>query len=197
MSMGDAEADRHTFLFSDLVGFTALTAADGDDRAAEVALDFYARVRAMLADHGAEEVKTIGDALMLRVTDQAEAVRLGLRIVDELGDVPGFPPVRIGMHTGPAVFRAGDWYGTTVNVAARLCSASGGGEVLVSEATRRAAGDLRRVEFGEGRLHWLRNLTEPVHAFSARPGRRPRLDRMRLIASRRCPHRSSLRARAA
>jgi adenylate cyclase len=158
--------ERHTFLFSDLVGFTALTEADGDDRAAELALDFYERVRGLLPDHRAEEVKTIGDAMMLRC-DRADAgILLGLRIVGALEAVPGFPPVRVGMDTGPAVHRAGDWYGATVNVAARLCAAAGGGQVLVSEATERAAGRVRRVELGDRELHWLKNVTKPVAARS-------------------------------
>ncbi len=154
----------HTFLFTDLVGFTALTAAHGDDRAAEVALDFYRRVRGLLREHRAEEIKTIGDALMLRGDDPALAVRLGLQIVTTLERVPGFPAVRVGMHTGPAVCREGDWYGSTVNVAARLCAAAGGGEVLISEVTRAASGRLRKVDVEEQRLHWLKNVTEPVAA---------------------------------
>ena len=154
--------ELHTFLFTDLVGFTALTAARGDDRAAEVALDFYRQVRRLIPGHGAEEIKTIGDAVMLRCSDPALAIRLGVRIVDEVEDLPGCPPVRVGMHTGPAVFREGDWYGTTVNVAARLCAAAGGGEVLVSEATHSAAGPVRRIDLDEQRLHWLKNVTEPV-----------------------------------
>jgi adenylate cyclase len=162
----EAEA-RSTFLFTDLVGFTALAASDGDDRAAEVALEFYDRVRHLLADHGAEELKTIGDALMLRCTAPSAAIVLGLRIVRDLEAVPGFPPVRVGMHTGPAVFRGGDWYGNTVNVAARLCSAAAGGEVLVSEATREAAGRIPKVELAERRLHWLKNVTQPVGAVLA------------------------------
>ncbi|HYU61709.1 MAG TPA: adenylate/guanylate cyclase domain-containing protein [Solirubrobacterales bacterium] len=156
-----------TFLFSDLVGFTALTAAAGDDRGAEVAIEFYERVRRLLPTHRAEELKTLGDALMLRCEDAGAAVRLGLGIVRELDAVPGFPPVRVGMHTGPAVYRANDWYGMTVNVAARLCTAAGGDEVLVSEVTRRAAGRLAKVEFGERHLHWLKNVTEPVAAMIA------------------------------
>jgi adenylate cyclase len=163
----EAEA-RSTFLFTDLVGFTALAAADGDDRAAEVALEFYDRVRRLLPDHGAEELKTIGDALMLRCVDPAGAILLGLRIVRDLEEVPTLPPVRVGMHTGPAVFRAGEWYGNTVNVAARLCSAAGGGEVLVSEATSEAAGRVPKVRLGDTRLHWLRNVTEPIGAVLAR-----------------------------
>jgi adenylate cyclase len=155
---------EHTFLFTDLVGFTALAAAEGDDRAAEVALEFYARVRALLADHFAEEVKTIGDALMLRCERPGDAVRLGLRIVSELEAIPGFPVARVGVHTGSAVCREGDWYGTTVNVASRLCTAAGAGSVLVSEQTCRAAGRLRKVDLGDTELHWLKNLTQPVEA---------------------------------
>jgi adenylate cyclase len=161
------EGGSHSFIFTDLVGFTALTAAEGDDRAAEVALEFYGVVRRLLADHCAEEIKAIGDALMLRCDDPALAVRLGLTIVRDLEARPAFPPVRVGLHTGPAVSRAGDWYGTTVNIAARLCSAAAGGEVLVSEETERAVGRVNGVAFGERRLHWLKNVTEPVAAHTA------------------------------
>jgi class 3 adenylate cyclase len=164
----------HTFIFSDLVGFTALTAAEGDDRAADVALAFQDVVRRLLPEHGAEQVKAMGDALMLRCDDAAEGVRLALRIVEELEAVDGFPPVRVGVHTGPAVERAGDWFGTTVNVAARLCSAAAGGEVLISEATREAAGAVAEVEVGERRLHWLKNITEPVAARLVQWRPRPR-----------------------
>jgi class 3 adenylate cyclase len=159
---------HHTFVFTDLVGFTALTEARGDGAAAAVAEQLYASVRALLAAHGAEEVKTLGDALMLRCDDAERAIRLGLRIVGDLEEIPGFPPVRVGMHTGPAVERNGDWYGNTVNVASRLCSAAGGGAVLVSEATAEAAGPLRKVELAERELHWLKNVREPVAARSAR-----------------------------
>jgi adenylate cyclase len=162
------EYAHHTFLFTDLVGFTALTAARGDDGAADVALEFFGKVRRLLPGHRAEEVKTIGDALMLRCDDPALAIKLGLRIVEELEDDPGFPAVRVGMHTGPAVSRENDWYGGTVNVAARLCAAAGGGEVLVGETTRVAAGPIRRVDLGERRLHWLKNVTQPVAAHLAR-----------------------------
>jgi adenylate cyclase len=160
-------ADAHTFLFTDLVGFTALTIEQGDERAADVAVELYERVRPLARGCGAEEVKTIGDAVMLRCDEPAQAIRLGVDIVETLEGVAGFPPVRVGMHTGPAVARGGDWYGTTVNVAARLCGAAGGGEVLVSQDTHAAAGRLRGVEFGDRRLHWLKNVTDPLEARTA------------------------------
>jgi adenylate cyclase len=162
-------AGTHTFLFTDLVGFTALTAERGDDHAADVALEFCLRAREIAAAHGGEVVKTLGDGVMLRFDDAGAAVRLGLELVEGLAAAPGFPAVRVGMHTGPAVQRDGDWYGATVNVASRLCSAAGGGEVLVSEATAGAIATLRDVRLGEPRLHWLKNVVEPVAARPAEP----------------------------
>jgi adenylate cyclase len=172
-------APEHTFLFADLVGFTALAEAEGDDRALAVALELQRRVRALLSDHGAEQVKAIGDGLMLHCSDPAAAVRLGLRTVEELASEGDLPPVRIGIHTGSALPSENDWYGRAVNVASRLCSVAPGGEVLVSDATRAAAGEIRGIEYGERELHWLRNVSEPVVTYLARPGvvprRRPRL----------------------
>jgi adenylate cyclase len=160
--------DLHTFLFADLVGYTALADVEGDDRATEVALTLQHRIRELLRGHGGEEIKGLGDGVMLRCAEPASAVRLGLRIVDEFESDPACPPVRVGIHTGPAVAHRGDWYGRTVNVAARLCSVAAGGEVLVSDATRATAGRIRRVDFGERKLHWLRNVTEPIGTYSAR-----------------------------
>jgi len=156
--------EEHTFLFCDLVGFTALTAAEGDMRGADVCEEFGNRVRPLLKEHRAEHIKSIGDALMIRSDEAALGIRLGIRVVTDLGQVRGFPPVRVGVHTGPAVTRGGDWYGTTVNVAARLCAAAGGGQVLASEAALEAARGLKEVDLGERRLHWLKNVTEPVGA---------------------------------
>jgi adenylate cyclase len=186
----EAAVAEHTFLFADLVGFTALTDAEGDDRAADVALGLYERIRGLLPTYRAEELKTLGDGVALRCDAAADGIALGVRIVEELEAVPGFPSVRVGVHTGPAVQRQGEWYGRTVNVAARLCSAAGGGEVLVSEQSCDAAGRLPKVELGERRLHWLRNVTEPIAAHVASMGeasrcafaRRLRLDRTPLVS---------------
>jgi adenylate cyclase len=155
------EEARHTFLFADLVGFTALAELEGDGRALEVALGL--QERGLLGPHRAEQVKAIGDGLMIRCPDPADAVRLGLCLVEELAQDAGFPPVRVGIHTGPALAWSGDWYGRTVNVAARLCAMAPGGEVMVSESTRRLAG----VHWGERELHWLRNVSQPIGAYCA------------------------------
>jgi adenylate cyclase len=160
-------SDAQTFLFMDLVGFAALTAERGDDGAADVAMHLFASVRQLLPQHRGDEIKTIGDAMMVRCEDPRDGLELGLEISEQVGDEAGLPPLRIGIHTGSAVYRDGDWFGAAVNVAARLCSAAGGGEVLVSEAAREAASSPSHIDFGARRLHWLKNIPEPVAAGSA------------------------------
>jgi adenylate cyclase len=177
-------AAEHTFLFCDLVGFTALTDAEGDERAAAVGAALQTRVRAVSERHQAEVVKGMGDAAMLRCSDPGAAINLALRLVDEVESDPALPPIRIGVHSGSAVSHDGDWYGRAVNVAARLCSVAAGGEVLVSESTLSGASELPRVRLGERRLHWLKNVTEPVAARTTEFSRQPR----RILAwANRCP----------
>src|SRR5919198_31708 len=101
---------------------------------------------------------------MLHCPRASAAVALGQRVV-EAARGPGFPPVRVGIHTGPALASEGDWYGRTVNVGARLCAVAPPGQVLVSEATRAEAGPMRGVDYGERELHWLRNVSEPIATY--------------------------------
>jgi adenylate cyclase len=157
-----------TFLFADLSGFTALTEVHGDEQAADLATQFFSAVRGLLADYLAEEIKTIGDAVMIRCPDAGNAIRLGLRIVHEVGGSPGSPTVRVGMHSGAAIGRNGDWFGATVNLAARVAGAAGGGEVFLTEATRTAAGSLDELRLLERGRRTLRNVAEPVLLFEAR-----------------------------
>jgi adenylate cyclase len=165
--------EQHTFLFADLAGFTALTEVHGDRQAADLAAEFFAAVRRLLAAHAAEEVKTIGDALMIRGRDSAAAIRLSLGIVDDVGRQHGFPAVRVGMNTGQALKRDGDWFGATVNIAARVSGLASGGDVLLTDATKAAAGELGGVHLRERGRHALKNVGEPVLLFAAfREGQR-------------------------
>lgn len=168
-------ASPQTFVFADLAGFTALTEAHGDDHAADLALRFADDVDELLAGHGAQRVKCIGDGLMIRVGDPTDALGLGVRIAGEIGARHGFPLVRVGIHTGPAVERDGDWYGAAVNVAARIAAMAKGGEVLVSDQTRQAVGEPEGVVLDELADVGLKNVARPVRLFAARPaGEDPR-----------------------
>src|SRR5918996_1940071 len=163
----------HTFLFADLVGFTALSIEEGDEEAAEIATRFQRDVRQLAARHGATVVKSLGDGAMVRADDACEAVQLGLALANGLD---GLPPVRVGLNTGPAVERDGDFFGSTVNLAARLSQAARGGEVLLTEATR-AAARRRRPRFEQRGARTFRNARHPVvvYAASERPPLRERL----------------------
>jgi adenylate cyclase len=159
-----------TFLFADLSGFTALTEVHGDDEAADLVGEFVGAVRELLPEHGAEEVKTIGDAVMIRSIRAGDGVRLGVRIAEEIGRRDRFPSIRVGMHTGPATERDGDYFGTTVNLAARVAGLAGGGQVLLTEATAQEAGDLAELSVVRLGPQRLRNVGDPVVLLRARGG---------------------------
>ena len=174
----------HTFLFADLVGFTALSIERGDEQAADVATRFQREVTALAARHDAIVVKSLGDGAMVRAQDAGDALRLGLALTNGLD---GLPPVRVGLNTGPAVERDGDFFGSTVNLAARLSQAARGGEVLLTDATRTAA-RRRRQRFEQRGARTFRNTRDPVVVYAA-SDRVPL--RTRLLALKRrfaCPH---------
>lgn len=163
-------ADEQTFVFADLAGFTALTEAHGDEFAADVAARFCSEARALLPEYDAEEIKSIGDAVMLRVPDPGGAVELALRVAEELGRHHGSLGVRIGMHTGPAVERGGDWFGATVNVAARVAELAQPGEVLMTAATSDAAkSSVADREVRSRGLKRLKNVADPIELFVVCP----------------------------
>src|SRR5580765_3090889 len=155
-----------TFLFADIAGFTALTEAHGDEAAIELVVSFSEAVEAELPEVAGEHVKTIGDAVMLRVPEPADAVMLGLWIAHDAMRDHGSPAVRVGLHHGHAIERNGDYFGASVNLAARVSSAAAGGEVLVTGQTAALAPDLEGVMFESRGRKRLRNVSEPVELFA-------------------------------
>ena len=154
---------QHTFVLADLAGYTALTEAHGDERAADVAADFVRAVRSLMADYDGEEVKAIGDALLLRVERAGEALELARRIVCEVGTSHAALGVRVGVHTGSAVQREGDWFGSAVNVAARIADRAEAGEVILTGATLEAAAAADVRSRGQATL---KNVRHPVELYA-------------------------------
>ena len=170
--MGEPADSAGTFLFADIAGYTALTEAHGDADAAELAATFCRELSELARGSGGEVVKTIGDAVMIRYADPRAAVRLGLSAAHEVMAGHGFPAVRVGMHHGPAIAREGDWFGATVNLAARVAAVAAGGEVLLTSAVREGTGEIDGVEFQARGEHRMRNVTDAVPLFAAIGGRR-------------------------
>jgi adenylate cyclase len=158
-----------TFLFADIAGFTALTEAHGDEQAVALVDEFAEAVQRELPPVRGEYVKSVGDALMLRVPDPADAIRLGLTISHDLLRGHEAPAVRVGLNYGSAVERDGDYFGSTVNVAARVSALAGGGEVLVTGHTAALAPNLEGVFYESRGRQALRNVSEPVEIFAAFP----------------------------
>jgi class 3 adenylate cyclase/YHS domain-containing protein len=158
---------EHTFLFADLAGFTAMTEAHGDEVAADAVLDFCRDVNELLPEFEAEQIKSIGDAVMVRVPEASAAIRLAVRLIGEVGTRHGSLAVRVGAHTGPAVQRDGDWFGAAVNLAARVAAAAERGEVLMTEVTHSAAGEaLSEYEIEARPGQTFKNLAEPVTVYA-------------------------------
>jgi class 3 adenylate cyclase len=154
-----------TFVFVDLAGYTTLTEAHGDQVAARVASEFQRAMTGLSREHGAWHVKSMGDGAMIWAPDAARAVALAADTLDEVGSRGDLLPVRIGIHTGPAVMCGWDWYGSTVNVAARLADEAGANEALISAASRAAVrGDLPH-PLRSSRPLYLRGLNRPIVAW--------------------------------
>jgi adenylate cyclase len=152
--------------FADLVGFTRL----GE----QVAPDELGRVAHRLVELTAERlrgdvrlVKTIGDAAMLVGPDARAMLALALDLVDA-ADAEGedFPQLRVGMASGPALSRAGDWYGRPVNLASRVTSIARPGSVLATREIRDAVGDGFRWSPAGARS--LKGVDGPVRLYRAR-----------------------------
>jgi adenylate cyclase len=124
--------------FLDLTGYTRLTQERGDQAAAEVAARLATLVRRSAQEHGGTPVKWLGDGVMFYFREPAAAVLASLEMVEAVGR-QGLPPAHVGIHAGPVVFQDGDYFGRTVNLAARIGDYARPGEVLVSQEVVDAA----------------------------------------------------------
>jgi adenylate cyclase len=151
---------ERTLAFIDLCGFTALTAAHGDDDAADLIDRFEAIVRAALTADG-EYVKSIGDEAMLAFGEVGSALTSVHAIFEQCVNASGFPMPRGGAFHGPAIARSGDYLGGSVNTAARIASQARSGQFLVGESIAHVA---RERGFAVAHLgdFMLRNLVVPV-----------------------------------
>jgi adenylate cyclase len=125
-------ASETTFLFCDLKDFTAFADRQGDGAAVRIIDDFVAVVT---RERGPEVrlTKLLGDGVMLAYPQPGPAVRAGARIIEGVRS-PGLPGVHASVHHGLAIPRQGDYFGSAVNLAARLLGAADANELV---ATRR------------------------------------------------------------
>ena len=163
-----------TFLFTDLEGSTRLWEEHPDAMRAALARHDEI-VRGAIVEHDGYVVKTTGDGFHAAFATAPDAVDAAvdaqLALGGEAWGATGPLRVRMGLHTGDAEARDGDYYGTAVNRAARVMSVAHGGQVVVTRATHELVRDARfeLVDLGEHRLRDLGDAGAVVPGAPSRP----------------------------
>jgi adenylate cyclase len=152
--------------FLDLVGYTHLTEERGDAAAAALAEDLATLVNRSAREHGGVPVKWLGDGVMSWFREPAGAVLAALGMVEQLPEA-GLPPAHVGVAAGPVVVQGGDYFGRTVNLAARIAAHAGAGQVLVGEQVA-ATVPPQGVTFVELGQVQLEGISRPVRVLEAR-----------------------------
>jgi len=155
-----------TFLFTDLVGSTALIDRLGDDAADSVRRDHFDVLRKAVVEAGGEEVKNLGDGLMVSFASPVAAVSCAVAMQRALAESD--LRIRVGVHAGEPAHEGDDYFGTPVVVAKRLCDRAEGGQILATELLAGLVGTRGGFQFlPRGRMA-LKGLSEPVAAVEVR-----------------------------
>jgi adenylate cyclase len=154
--------------FLDLTGYTSLTEERGDRAAADLAARLVELVSTVAHQYGGHPVKLLGDGVMFYFPDPAQAVLAGLELVERIPD-QGLPRARMGVNSGPVVFQDGDYFGGTVNVAARITDYARPGEVLVSDSVATATNGPQGVRYQPIGPIALKGVMVPVTLHAAVP----------------------------
>ena len=149
----DRLSSTSTFMFTDVVGSTALSGEMGDAAWMDLIDTHLERSQDVVGQHNGSTVKTLGDGGMYAFEAASSALRAAQAIQTSLAE-PTAPPiqVRIGVHTGDVVHADGDYFGLAVSKTARVASAAEGGQILVSDTT---AGMVNPSDFSFGPVKGL------------------------------------------
>jgi adenylate cyclase len=161
-------ARQVTVAFADVAGFTRLGEALPPEDLEQVA----SQLTELAHDVAAPPVrfiKTIGDAVMHICPDPVPLLHAILELAGAATAI-GLPRLRIGVASGCAVSRAGDWFGSPVNVASRVTGAASPGTALVAESTRDAVGNAAGFEWSPAGARRLKGLSGEVKLFRVEAG---------------------------
>jgi adenylate cyclase len=127
-----APTDPPAIVFLDITGYTRLTEELGDEASAAMPMRLASLVQVASSRYSGRTLKWIGDGVELYFRNPADAVRCSLELRDRIpeADIPG---THVGINAGPVVYENGDFYGRTVNIAARIAAYAENGQVIVSE----------------------------------------------------------------
>ena len=152
--------------FLDLSGYTRLTEEQGDEAAAEMSATLGKLVQRRSHGRGGRPVKWLGDGVMVYFKDSGPAVLFALEMREDV-PVADLPPAHVGVAAGPVIFQDGDYFGRTVNMAARIAAHANAGQVLVSDDVVQDSTD-SGVEFVDIGSVELKGVSRPVRLHEAR-----------------------------
>jgi len=166
-SSAGQQTEVRTFLFVDIRGYTRFTVDRGDEAAAQLATKFAALAREMVAVRGGAVIELRGDEALAVFGSARQALRAALelqaRFADETAAEPNLPlPAGMGLDAGEAIPVEGGFRGAALNLAARLCSLAGPGEVLASEGVTHLARKTEGLTYLERGMVELKGFVEPV-----------------------------------
>jgi adenylate cyclase len=124
--------------FLDLTGYTAVAEEHGDQTAAELASGLAGVVNQAAQAHDGRAVKRLGDGVMFHFTDPGRAILAALVLIEQTEQAIRVP-VRMGINAGTVIAQEGDYFGSTVNIAARIADYAQPHEELMTEDTRQVA----------------------------------------------------------
>ncbi len=162
----DMGKDEENFIFviADLSGYSALTEVHGGKSAAEVAARYIEIVHEAL-DSNTNLVERVGDEVLLVSSNAAAAVKTAIKLHIAIDSELLFPSVHIGIHAGKAYLQKKRYYGTALNLTARITAHAREGQILCSHRLDELAGNLPGVEYRALGSVQFKNIAQPVAVF--------------------------------
>jgi class 3 adenylate cyclase len=163
------EVGAAAFVFTDIVSSTQMLESVGDDRADRLRRLHFRILRSTVAPFRGREVKTLGDGLMVVFRSSVDALRCAVemqRAIHRHNEKypSGAMQIRIGVHVGESVEEEGDYFGTPVVVAKRLCDKARGGQILISGTIRSVVGSRGNLSYRDCGIVDLKGISQPMPA---------------------------------
>ena len=168
--MSDEQRKLAAIMFTDMVGYSALSQRD-DKLALELLEEHRELLREIFPRFNGSEIKTIGDGFLVEFNSALEAVQCAIAIQRALAKRNADAPaerqiqVRIGIHIGDVVHRAGDVYGDGVNIASRIEPLANAGGICVSMDVERQIRNALEARFEKLAPTELKNISIPMDLF--------------------------------
>lgn len=162
--MPDSKEIETAILIADLAGYTALTEAHGNRSAAEIVTRYLQIVRESLQSD-ATLVERVGDEVLIMAPEAVSVILTAIRIREAIEQEPYFPTLHAGIHAGNLLEKDGHFYGSALNLTARVAVHARGGQIICTERVMNVASHFDKILFSPLGLVLFKNVKNPVAIF--------------------------------